>query len=120
MFHSIIIQTFFQKRNRIPTGKKHNFPRSDANCRYEKDSPYFDRAVRGNDLFLFTDYGFLVSPGTYEVVLNTDNPAYGGNGLTDDTVKHFTIADPLYEKEKKEWLKLYIPARTAVVLKKTK
>ena len=68
----------------------------------------------------FTDYGFLVSPGTYEVVLNTDNPAYGGNGLTDDTVKHFTIADPLYEKEKKEWLKLYIPARTAVVLKKTK
>ena len=40
----------------------------------------------------------LVSPGTYEVVLNTDNPAYGGNGLTDDTVKHFTIADPLYEK----------------------
>jgi 1,4-alpha-glucan branching enzyme len=52
--------------------------------------------------------------------LNTDNPAYGGNGLTDDTVKHFTIADPLYEKEKKEWLKLYIPARTAVVLKKTK
>ena len=64
----------------------------------------------------FTDYGFLVSPGTYEVVLNTDNPAYGGNGLTDDTVKHFTIADPLYEKEKKEWLKLYIPARTAVVL----
>ena len=48
------------------------------------------------------------------------DPAYGGNGLTDDTVKHFTIADPLYEKEKKEWLKLYIPARTAVVLKKTK
>ena len=48
------------------------------------------------------------------------DPAYGGNGLTDDTVKHFTIADPLYEKEKKEWLKLYIPARTAVVLKNTK
>ena len=68
----------------------------------------------------FTDYGFLVPAGSYEVILNTDNPDYGGNGLTDDTVKHFTLSDPLYKKEKKEWLKLYIPARTAVVLRKTK
>ncbi len=68
----------------------------------------------------FIGYGFLVPPGTYEVVLNTDNPAYGGNGLTDDTVKHFTLPDPLYAKEKKEWLKLYLPARTAVILKKAK
>ncbi|MCD8029573.1 MAG: alpha amylase C-terminal domain-containing protein [Bacteroides sp.] len=82
---------------------------------------------RGNLLFVFnfnpvrsfTDYGFLVAPGTYEAILNTDNVLYGGNGLTDDTVKHFTIPDPLYAKEKKEWLKLYIPARTAVVLRKT-
>ena len=66
----------------------------------------------------FTDYGFLVAPGKYEVVLNTDNPLFGGNGLTDDGVEHFTIPDPLYEKENKEWLKLYIPARTAVVLKR--
>jgi 1,4-alpha-glucan branching enzyme len=26
----------------------------------------------------------------------------------------------LYKKEKKEWLKLYIPARTAMVLRRTK
>ena len=51
-------------------------------------------------------------------VLITVSPVYGGNGLTDDTVEHFTIADPLYTREKKEWLKIYIPARTAVVLKK--
>lgn len=72
-----------------------------------------------NPMKSFTDYGFLVGAGTYEVVLNTDDPAYGGNGLTDDTVKHFTNFDPLYEEEKKEWLKLYVPARTAVVLRKT-
>ncbi|WP_277638238.1 alpha amylase C-terminal domain-containing protein [Bacteroides graminisolvens] len=66
----------------------------------------------------FTDYGFLVTPGKYMAVLNIDSPLYGGNGLTDDTVEHFTIADPLYAREKKEWLKIYIPARTAVVLKK--
>ena len=68
----------------------------------------------------FTDYGFLVPAGSYEVILNTDNPDYGGYGLTDDTVKHFTLSDPLYKKDKKEWLKLYIPARTAMVLKRSK
>ena len=68
----------------------------------------------------FTDYGFLVPAGKYEVILNTDNPAYGGFGLTDDTVQHFTLHDPLYKKEKKEWLKLYLPARTAMVLKRVK
>ena len=64
----------------------------------------------------FTDYGILVSPGAYEVILNTDDIIFGGNGFTDDSVIHFTIPDPLYSN--KEWLKLYIPARTAFVLKR--
>ena len=66
----------------------------------------------------FTDYGFLVPEGSYQVVLNTDNPAYGGNGFTDDTVTHFTRADPLYKKARKGWMKLYVPARTAMVLRR--
>lgn len=66
----------------------------------------------------FTDYGFLVPPGCYKVVLNTDNTAFGGFGFADDKVPHFTMADPLYKNEKKEWLKLYIPARSAVVLRR--
>ena len=72
-----------------------------------------------NPVKSFADYGFLVAPGTYEVILNTDDVNYGGNGLADDSVKHFTVSDSLYKPEKKEWLKLYIPARTAVVLRKT-
>ena len=68
----------------------------------------------------FTDYGFLVPAGSYEVVLNTDNPDFGGFGSTDDSIRHFTNFDPLYKKDKKEWLKLYIPARSAMVLKKVK
>ena len=52
------------------------------------------------------------------IVLNTDARIFGGNGLADDTVTHLTNYDPLYSKENKEWLKLYIPARSAVVLKK--
>jgi 1,4-alpha-glucan branching enzyme len=66
----------------------------------------------------FTDYGFLVPKGTYEVVLDTDDPRFGGFGLSDDKVEHSTVPDPLYVKEKKEWLKLYVPARSAFVLRK--
>lgn len=66
----------------------------------------------------YTDYGFLTPAGKYEVLLNTDAPRFGGFGLADDTVEHFTNFDALYRKEKKEWLKLYLPARSAVVLKK--
>ena len=68
----------------------------------------------------FTDYGFLVPKGAYDVVLNTDNPDFGGFGSSDDSIRHFTNFDPVYKKDKKEWLKLYIPARSAVVLKKVK
>ena len=68
----------------------------------------------------FTDYGFLVPAGEYEVALNTDATAFGGFGLNDDSVHHLTQFDPLYKKEKKEWLKLYLPARSAVVLRKIK
>ncbi|MBQ8046357.1 MAG: alpha amylase C-terminal domain-containing protein [Prevotella sp.] len=82
--------------------------------------------MRGSLIFVFNfspthswvDYGFLVPTGSYDVVLNTDSPAFGGNGLADDTMTHFTNYDPAYESEHKEWLKLYIPARSAVVLRK--
>jgi 1,4-alpha-glucan branching enzyme len=38
--------------------------------------------------------------------------------LADDTVEHFTQSDPVFANDKKGWLKLYLPARSAVVLKK--
>ncbi len=66
----------------------------------------------------FADYGFLTPPGKYGVILNTDAVQFGGNGLSDDSIEHFTSFDPLYESENKGWLKLYIPARSAVVLKR--
>ena len=65
----------------------------------------------------FADYGLLVEAGEYGVVLNTDAKDFGGNGLADDNVKHFTNYDTLYEKVGKGWLKLYIPARSAIVLR---
>ena len=82
--------------------------------------------MRGDLLFVFnfnpnrsfTDYGFLVPTGSYDVVLNTDNTKFGGFGFTDDTITHLTNYDQLYVDQHKEWLKLYIPARSAVVLRK--
>ena len=52
------------------------------------------------------------------MVLNTDAKVFGGNGLADDTVTHLTNYDQAYVDAHKEWLKMYIPARSAVVLKK--
>lgn len=82
--------------------------------------------MRGDLIFIFnfsptrsyTDYGFLVPTGSYDVVLNTDAKEFGGNGFADDSISHLTNYDPLYVKDRKEWLKLYIPARSAVVLRK--
>ena len=69
-----------------------------------------------NPVLSFTGYGFLVPPGKYQIILNTDHPTFGGFGLIDESVEHLTVYDALYATEKKEWLKLYLPARTAIIL----
>ena len=82
--------------------------------------------MRGDLLFVFnfspsrsfTDYGFLVPTGSYDVLLNTDAKEFGGNGFADDSMPHITNYDQLYAAQHKEWLKLYIPSRSAVVLRK--
>ena len=84
--------------------------------------------TRGDLLFVFNfsptssyeGYGFMMPEGAYDVVLNTDATVFGGNGLADDSVRHFTNFDPLLKKDGKGWLKLYVPARSAVVLRKVK
>ena len=65
----------------------------------------------------FSDYGILTPPGEYQVVLSSDSPLYGGYGNIDETVHHFTIPDPLFEPHGVAWLRLYMPARSAQVLK---
>ena len=68
----------------------------------------------------FSDYGFLVPRGSYKTVLDSDSIEFGGYGRIDDKLEHFTLFDPLYKKVRKEWLKLYLPARSAIVLKKVR
>ncbi|MDR3309568.1 MAG: alpha amylase C-terminal domain-containing protein [Tannerella sp.] len=91
---------------------------------WDNDGDQILAYMRENLLFVFnfnptrsfTDYGFLVPLGKYKVVLNTDDKRFGGNGFNDDAVEHFTQPDMLYASEQKGWLKLYIPARSALVL----
>ena len=111
-------------------GWSYKYARRQWNLVDNKDLCYhWDQVLcfkRGDLVFVFnfsptrsyTDYGFLVPTGSYDVVLNTDAKEFGGNGFADDSLTHVTNFDPLYVKDHKEWLKLYIPARSAVVLKK--
>ncbi|MDD2285348.1 MAG: alpha amylase C-terminal domain-containing protein, partial [Paludibacter sp.] len=64
----------------------------------------------------FVDYGILADRGTYKVVLNTDNSMYGGYDLVDESIEHTTLLQPAHESGR-EWLMLYLPARSAMVLK---
>lgn len=100
-----------------------NFAESsiDKVCDNEKDQLLAYK--RKNLLFVFnfnptksfSDYGILVKRGKYAVILNSDAKEFGGFGLSDDSVEHCTITSHL---KNKEWLKIYIPARSAMVLKR--
>lgn len=65
----------------------------------------------------FSDYGFPVQAGEYVIILNTDSINFGGFGQNDENVHHFTLYDPLYAKDNKGWLRLYLPARSAMVMR---
>ncbi len=65
----------------------------------------------------FSDYQFDTQPGEYKMLLNTDEIRFGGEGRLKDGQVHFTLFNPhLYGK--RNLLSLYLPSRTAVVLKK--
>ena len=53
----------------------------------------------------------------YDGVFDSDAPRYGGYGNIDESVHHFTQPDPLYAPHGLGWLKLYLPARSAQILK---
>lgn len=103
-----------------------NFQKTPVQEIWHNDGDQVLAYTRGDLLFVFnwspdrsyTDYGFMVPQGSYEVVLNTDNPDFGGFGSADDTITHFTNPDPILEPQGKGWLKLYLPARSAVVLRR--
>ena len=66
----------------------------------------------------YTDYGFLCKNGEYNLLLNSDDPKYGGFGNVQADAPYHTQHDPMYEADGKGWLKLYLPARSVLVFKR--
>ena len=66
----------------------------------------------------FSDYGIRVDGGKYRTVLNTDNVNYGGFGNIDESIVHFTQRSGKISAP--DFLKLYLPSRTGIVLKRLK
>ncbi len=64
----------------------------------------------------FTDYGIPLGPGKYKIVLNTDSGRFGGNDLVDEEIGYYT--HPSAGITSQHYLKLYLPARSALVFKK--
>ena len=52
--------------------------------------------------------------------LEAELGVFGGNGFNDDKMIHYTVYDHHLARDGKGWLKLYLPTRTACVLKKIK
>ena len=59
------------------------------------------------------DFKFRAPAGEYRQVLDTDAPAFGGFGRNDENTAHFTVKD-----NDCDTLSLYLPSRSAIVLKR--
>jgi 1,4-alpha-glucan branching enzyme len=76
---------------------------------------------RGSFLFVFnfnpfnsySDYTFEARPGQYKMLLDIDQPDFGGHSRLDEDTTHHTFEN----NERKQVLSLYIPSLTGFVLK---
>ena len=106
----------------------HNFQALPVRKLWEKDDDQVLAFMRGNLVFVFNfspdksydGYGILAPGGTYRTILTTDSLSFGGYGNVDEKVRHLTQSDPLYAPHGVEWLRLYLPARSAMVLRKSR
>ncbi|MDR3367150.1 MAG: alpha amylase C-terminal domain-containing protein [Prevotellaceae bacterium] len=70
-------------------------------------------AFNFNPVKSFTGYGFEVEPGEYKIMLCSDSQAFGGFGRIDEKISCLTTAE-----NEKNILRLYLPSRTAMALRK--
>jgi len=92
---------------------------------WDKDDDQVLAFMRGDLVFVFNfnpfksfeGYGILAPAGSYDTILSSDDPAFGGYGNVMPGTNHLTQFDGLYAEAGREWLQLYLPARTAIVLR---
>ncbi len=66
----------------------------------------------------YTDFGIPTGPGKFRIALDTDSPLFGGFGLIDESLDYFTGSIFADRPMVNDFLKVYLPARCAVVFKK--
>jgi 1,4-alpha-glucan branching enzyme len=64
------------------------------------------------------DYRFEVSPGRYDILLDSDDIRYGGHGRLSKDQAHLTLPEKK-DGQIRHMISLYLPTRTAVVLKRS-
>lgn len=77
--------------------------------------------MRGDYLLVFNfspskslkNYSLVARPGSYEIVLSSDDEQFGGQGLIDSQIRHFTKPSGHGHS-----LAVYLPPRTAIAFKK--
>ncbi|MGD8411636.1 MAG: alpha amylase C-terminal domain-containing protein [Desulfobacterales bacterium] len=64
----------------------------------------------------YPDYRIEAPPGSYRMLLSSDDAQYGGHGRLETGQEHLTLPEK-GRQEKKHVLSLYFPSRTALVLR---
>jgi 1,4-alpha-glucan branching enzyme len=63
----------------------------------------------------FTDYRIGTRwRGTYRIQLNSDSPIYGGHGRINEDTEFFSTPEPWCDRS--NFIQVYIPCRTCIVL----
>jgi len=73
-------------------------------------------AFNFNPFQSFVDYGIPYSPSKFRVVMNSDAGIYGGYDRIDEKMTYYTI--PSVGTNSQHYLRLYLPARSAIVFQK--
>ena len=72
-------------------------------------------AINVHESQSYPDWEITVPPGRYELCLNSDSPRFGGQGrIVDGQI--FDTLDQVVNHELVQKIRIYIPARTAIVL----
>ena len=102
-----------------------NFQKLPVRKLWDKDDDQVLAYMRGDLVFVFNfspnrshvDYPMLAPEGEYQGVFDSDDARYGGYDNIDSSMSHLTEHDGLYAAAHLGWLKLYLPARSAQVLR---
>ena len=63
----------------------------------------------------YPDWEILVPPGKYELKLNSDSPSFGGQGRIVDG-QTYPVMSQIVGQEQVDKIRVYLPARTAIVV----